>query len=356
MQKIKFSQHNAHDPFFRDLRSLLPTVLEHDGPDLKFWLKALFFFILCWTTYALIIVGIIKGVFAFMGAIVIGLSGLLVGFSIGHDASHRVISKKKWINSVFHYISFLSIGIDPVLWGLRHIRSHHICPNVHGSDIDIDKNPLLRLSPDHPWRPLHRYQHYYAPFAYMLALVHSVFWGDWVYLLSSDYAWMRRGISLHALWLSFVSFKLIHFALMLGAPLMATDYSLFQIVTTYLFAGSISSVAFIVMLVGTHFFDGAEFPKPSSAGELATSWARHNLITSCDWNPDSGIARFFSGGANCHAAHHLFPHVCHTHYGKLVPLIRTQTARHGVEYHSMGLSQMIISHFRLLKRLAIPPG
>jgi linoleoyl-CoA desaturase len=354
MQRIKFSESSATDPFYRDLRMRAHAALDHEGTNLYFWFKAFFFFVGCWGTYLLILLGVVVGWWAFFGSFVVALSGLLVGFSVGHDASHRVISRRDWINKVSHFISFLSVGVDPTLWGLRHIRSHHLYPNVHGSDIDIDKNPLLRLSPDHPWRPIHRYQHLYAPFAYCLALLHSVCWGDWVYLLSPEYRWMREGVSPLRLRASFFIFKVLHFALMLALPLCVLEYPPTAIFGTYFVAGCATSVVFIIMLVGTHFFDEASFPSPSSDGRLNNSWVRHNLASSCDWNPTSVFARFISGGANCHAAHHLFPTICHAHYGKLVPIIAEEAARFSMPYHSMGIAEMVKSHFRLLKRLGTP--
>lgn len=355
MERIHFTEPTATDPFYREIKKRADFVLKNDGPDLYFWLKALFFFLVCWGTYLLIIFKILEGWAAFAGGIIIGLSGLLLGFSIGHDASHRVISKKDWVNKALHFVSFLSIGIDPMLWGLRHLRSHHLCPNVHGSDIDIDKNPLLRLSPDHPWKPMHRYQQYYAPFAYTIALLHSVLWGDWVYLISREYRWMRVGVPTCNLWLSFITFKILHGVLMLGIPLLVLENSALNILATYLLAGGVASLAFIIMLVGTHFFDGAAFPVPTTKGALPTSWVQHNLATSCDWNPDNSFARFISGGANCHAAHHLFPNICHTHYGKLAKLIQEESSKFRIRYHSMSLYEMIKAHFRLLRKLGTLP-
>lgn len=165
---------------------------------------------------------------------------------------------------------------------------------------------------------------------------------------------MREGVSPMGLWLSFLAFKILHFGLMLALPLIALDYPPVIIVATYFLAGSLTSLVFIVMLVGTHFFNEATFPVPSADACLHNSWARHNLETSCDWNPTSPFARFISGGANCHAAHHLFPNICHTHYGKLAAMISEESERFSVTYHSMSISEMMISHFRLLKRLGIP--
>ena len=252
------------------------------------------------------------------------ISGLLVGFSLGHDASHNTAFKSKSANQVLHFFSFLTVGIDPLLWGLRHIRSHHLYANVEGSDIDIDKNPFLRLAPSHNWKNKHKYQHIYAPFVYMLALVHSVFMGDWIYLFSSDYNWMRKGVTKKNLYIRFFLFKIFYFALVLVMPTLLSDFSFGFVLFTYISTSAFTSLIFVIMLVGTHFFYEANYYE-SNNSELESSWAVHQLKTSCDWNPNSKLAQFVSGGANCHAAHHLFPNICHTNYDRINELIEKAT-------------------------------
>ena len=115
--------------------------------DARFWFKGLFWTLICYSSYSLLFLNIDKTIFWLL-YVVFQLSGLLIGFSFGHDASHDTAFRNKKANSVLHFFSFLTVGIDPLLWGLRHIRSHHLYANVEGSDIDIDKNPFLRLSPN----------------------------------------------------------------------------------------------------------------------------------------------------------------------------------------------------------------
>ncbi len=360
MEKLQFAKSENESAFHQEVKDEVYGLLGHDrshlGPDFWFWFKACFWAILCWGSYALVLSQVVVGVTAFFVALVFEVSGLLFGFSIGHEASHRLLSKRMGINRIFHFLSFLSVGVDPTLWGLRHIKSHHIYPNVEGSDIDIDKNPLLRLSLCHPWKPMHRYQHLYAPIAYALALVHSILWGDWVYLLSSEYQWIRDGHQKVKLWVNFVLFKVFHFTMLLILPYLILPYSFGQISILYLLFGAISSLIFIIMLVGTHFFLEASYPSPDSEGKLSTSWAVHNLATSCDWNPNSPIARFLSGGANCHAAHHLFPNICHTHYGKINPIIERVTNKYGITYHRKSLWEMMKSHFSHLREMGKAQG
>lgn len=295
MKKIKFSKSEQEKLFLSTVTSRAKKKLGVDNlllrPNMYFWLKALFWFISCWVSYYLILFSNYSGFTKIFLAINFQLSGLLVGFSIGHDASHRVISEKKNVNEFFHYLSFITIGIDPILWGLRHLRSHHLYPNIDGSDIDIDRNPLLRLSPNHPRKLMHKFQHLYAPFAYSIALLHSVFWGDWIYLFSKEYYWMRKGVNKIKLVFSFFINKIIYFSLALAIPYYVLDYAFYEIFLVYILTSAIISLVFIIMLVGTHFFLEADYPK-ASGGSLNSSWAGHNLATSCDWNPESKVARF----------------------------------------------------------------
>ncbi|MFN6377942.1 MAG: fatty acid desaturase family protein [Flavobacteriales bacterium] len=278
------------------------------------------------------------------------LAGLLIGFSLGHDAAHNTALKNRTANQTIHFFSFLTAGVDPLLWGLRHIRSHHVYANVEGSDIDIDKNPFLRLAPSHPWKRKHAFQHIYAPFIYMLALLHSVFIGDWIYLFSAEYKWMRKGINKAQLILRFMLFKITYFSLVLILPSILTDLSFGFIFFTFVSTSAFTSLLFVVMLVGTHFFYEAEYYQPKG-DHLESSWAVHQLRTSCDWNPNNKLARFFSGGSNCHAAHHLFPNICHTHYDQINAIIASTTQEFGFPYHTKTLSKMLVSHFKHLRKM-----
>ena len=350
---------NSHEEkeFFQLLRkrvlSKLNTKTIYYG-DANFWLKGIFWSIISYASYALLI-STENSLYFWMGYFVFQLAGLLIGFSLGHDASHNTAFKNKTSNQILHFYSFLTIGIDPLLWGMRHIRSHHLYANVEGSDVDIDKNPFLRLAPSHDWKPKHRWQHIYAPFVYMLALLHSVFMGDWIYLFSKDYDWIRKGIPRRQLFIRYFAFKIAYFALVLIIPILLSNQSIWFVVITYISTSAFTSLLFVVMLVGTHFFEEAKYYEYEGEEELESSWILHQLKTSCDWNPSSSFARFLSGGSNCHAAHHLFPNICHTNYKKINSIIEKTTTEHNYPYHKKSLFAMMKSHFKHLKRMGNEP-
>lgn len=350
MKNRKFKNIQHEKEFYTSLRKKVYERLDgnkHKHGGIEFWAKGIFWSLFSYSCYYLMIQTHYQISFWLL-YLFFQMSGLLIGFSLGHDASHNTAFKNKNANQVLHFFSFLTVGIDPLLWGLRHIRSHHLYANVEGSDIDIDKNPFLRLSPSHPWTKKHKYQHLYAPFVYMLALLHSVFMGDWIYLFSKEYAWMRKGVSKTQLYVRYFLFKILYFSIVLLIPMLFSKFSIQFVIISYVTTSAFTSLLFVVMLVGTHFFYEAEYYEPEK-NELNSSWAVHQLRTSCDWNPNNKFARFLSGGSNCHAAHHLFANICHTNYDKINDLIEQVTDEYGFPYHKKTLLEMMISHFKHLK-------
>jgi linoleoyl-CoA desaturase len=80
------------------------------------------------------------------------------------------------------------------------------------------------------------------------------------------------------------------------------------------------------------------------------------MVTSLDWSPYSAIATFVAGGANAHAAHHLFPNVSHAHYGAITRIIAETAVEFGVPHNVSTLPRMVRSHFRFLRRMARMQG
>ena len=112
-----------------------------------------------------------------------------------------------------------------------------------------------------------------------------------------------------------------------------------------------ASLAFTLPLVSTHIAEGIAFPEADESGRVDGGWASHQLATSMDYSPGSRSANWMLGAVNAHAAHHLFPEICHVHYVELSALIRETALEHGVRYNEMPFGDAIRSHFRHLKRM-----
>jgi linoleoyl-CoA desaturase len=359
MKEIRF-RHESEQAFYRTLKSRVDGYFARTGKsryaDGLFFFKAGLFASLAVATYTLILLNPFGHWALLPLAFVFGLSALFLAANVAHDASHDAIFRNRTLNHVVQALSFVLLGVNSYLWRMRHTKSHHIFPNVNGCDIDIDENPFLRLSPNQPWRRHFRFQHLYAPLAYVCVALHTILFQDFVYLFKKELANMK---DIRHPWYQYVLFalgKIVYFGIVLVVPILVIDLPWWQIVLGYFSMTALVSLAFVFLLIGTHFSEGTEFPLADADGNLEHTWAVHNLVTACDWSPSSRLAHFLVGGVNAHAAHHLFPRVCHTHYRAIAAIIEQTAAEFGIPYHQTNLSGIVRSHFAFLKQLGHKPA
>ena len=359
MATLQFERESS-DGFYRAARARVDdyfrTSGKRRGAGPLFALKAALYVGLVAGSYALLLSQVWGPKSLLPLGLVFGVASLLLAINVGHDAAHRVVTRSPALNDAVQRLAFVLIGVDGYLWRLRHLKSHHLFPNVNGSDTDIDENPFVRLSPNQPWRWHFQFQHFYAPFAYLFAAFQTTVWGDFVYLAKSELANLKDIRHPRHEYLLFALCKLVYFVVVLAIPLAVLDVPAWQVLAGFAAVNGLTSLLFVVLLIGTHFADVAEFPVPNSEGSVGRTWAEHNMATACDWSPGSRVAHFVSGGSNAHASHHLFPRVCHTHYRAVAPIIAATASEYGVRYNSLSLWGMVRSHFRLLYQLGRRPA
>lgn len=359
LQKTKLSfQETTHPVFYQEMKKelahYLSTTKQSRYANSYFWLKALVNVALMVVSYLAMVLGwATHPLTLFACALLCGMSSLLLIFNVAHDAVHGTVSPKRWINVIIYRVCFIFVGVSGRLWALRHLHSHHVFTNVNGSDIDIDENPFLRLSPNHPRRPYQRLQHLYAPFVYWIALPHTTFYQDFMYLFKRNLANMHN---ITHPWYEYVLFfveKALYFTLVFVVPLSTIHLPAHDILLGYAGAAAAVSSIFVLTLVGTHFAMETAFPAADENGKLPDSWALHVVKTSLDWNPSCNWLTALFGGANAHVAHHLFPSVNHMHYVTCTKLIRNTAKQHAVPYHETTLLAMLRSHFQFLRHMAV---
>jgi linoleoyl-CoA desaturase len=348
---------NESNEFYRDVKQRVADYFSATGKSrfadgLIIWKFALFGSGLI-VSYTLILLQPWQSGFIYLLlALAFGVFALLFAINMAHDAAHDALVESKRLNHFIKWFSFALIGVDGNLWQMRHNKAHHIIPNVEGADSAVTKNPLVRLSPHQPVLRHHRFQHIYAPLLYGLIVLHSTFRQDFLYLFNRKQliglgrvTYSRRQI------IEFILLKTTYLSLVLVIPLLATDFSVAEVLLGWFCMTYLVSWLFVWLLIGTHFCEEAEFPQVDDSGQLAHNWAYHAMVTSVDWSPHSRVAQFLLGGANAHATHHLFPNVSHTHYRFMSHIIEEEALAHGVPYNKITLGRMIVSHFRFLKRL-----
>ncbi|MCL5775428.1 fatty acid desaturase [Limibaculum sp. FT325] len=346
---------DASDAFFADVRRRVALHLRQTGhgryDDGRIALKGAVYGTITLGAYLVALWGGLPPWGSFAAGLVFGLGCLMLGLNVGHDGAHNCLTRHRWLNLTLQTVIFTLIGADAYLWRLRHVKSHHVFPNVNDCDIDIDDYWWIRLSPNQPHLPHHRFQHLYAPLIFWLTNIHTTFYQDAVYLFKRDLANMR---DIRHPWYAyplFIASKVGYFAIWLGIPMAVLPYPWWWIALAWPAISFVMSVAFIALLIGTHFAEETVFPVVDESGVIPLGWAWHALATSLDWNPESRLANAIAGGANAHAAHHLFPNVAHVHYPEITRIIREEAARHSMPYNVTSFAGMLRSHYRFLRRL-----
>lgn len=280
-----------------------------------------------------------------------GVSILLFALNASHDAAHGAFSRSPLINTIVLYVPFSVLGVDPEMWRTRHLKSHHKFPNIDNCDADIDENPFVRLSPNQPHKPWHRFQHFYAWILYLIVAFHAAWIQDFNYMKRSTLANMADWSDRTPTWTRFFLLKIPHVLVFYVLPLFLLPFPWWQILISIATIQGVISLLFILPLIGTHFSSEAHFPKITD-GRVGFSYVTHQLITSVDWNPFSKGWCAVIGGLNAHAAHHLFPKVSHRHYFWISSEIGVFCRDNGLTHIHVDLPKAVRSHFYFLKNLA----
>jgi linoleoyl-CoA desaturase len=351
---MKFQR--PRDPgFWRALSAEVEAITRADGhspfatPGL--WAKAAFYLVIVAASYAWLLSSPRDFATTLAAYSLFNLAALLLVLNLAHDAAHDSLTPNRRLNRVVGEAAFALLGIDGYLWRMRHTRSHHLFPNINGCDADIDHNPFLRLSPNHPRKRHHRWQHLYALPVYMLVHLHAIFVQDMIYIRQKSLANLRDIRHSPLRQAGFFVLKVVYFGALLGLPIVFSPLPWTTVAMAYVLATAITSLMFVMLLIGTHFADGNAFPAPDRDGAIGSSFVEHVFASSLDWSPTSRLATFLIGGLNSHVAHHLFPRISHAHYRAISRTIERLAARHGIDYHRTNLAGMLAGHFRHLRRM-----
>ncbi len=277
-----------------------------------------------------------------------GLSGILLAFNAAHDSAHGTFPGGKRINRIIFRFTFNINGVNGYLWKKRHIASHHLFPNVDGCDADIDENLLLRLSPSHRKRSIHRFQYLYASFLYMAYTLHWIFYKDFRYLFMKEFSNLKKIRHPKKEIFYFILWKMIYFSVYIFLPMIA-GHSIQQVLISFLVMHVIISLVFVWTLIVSHLTMETAFPVQNKEGILPFNFYEHQLATAMDYRPRSIAMNWLVGGFNAHAAHHLFPKWPHTMYRHITFCIQRTAAVYQMPYHSKTFIGALQSHYAYLK-------
>lgn len=344
VMEVKFpTNSNFAQEVHRRARQELLARGENRFADTGQWLRAAIYLAGSSTAYAIAMFGSGSLLLTALSTGVAAILALMVAATVGHDASHFVMSSKPWVNRVALFGSFSLLGVCGDLWGDRHVRLHHGFPNIQGNGIDADGSSLLRLCPYKPYRSRYRWQPAYCFVLYFLSFVHLIWIEDWTFLRE---ALRRRPAEQWQLIASFLACKLVHVTVTLVVPFVVFRPDFLSWLLYYLSAMGCASIAFVLLAVPTHLCEPALFETPDDTGNMPHDWTTHQVLTAVDWSPDKQWLIALIAGANAHVAHHVFPSYSHRHARWLTWIIKDSATSHGVPYRALSYRELLVGHWR----------
>ena len=290
-------------------------------------------------------------------AVGIGAFSAFIGFNVCHDAIHGAYSSKSWVNTSLSLV-FNVIGANAYVWSITHNKIHHTYTNIPDHDEDIDVAPgLIRLSPLEEYKRHMKYQHYYAFFVYGLASLSWVLRKDFVKFFQKKIGQYDNTNHPRKEYFNLFFFKAVYYTLFIVLPLVYLDITWWQFLIGF-FALHMTE-GFILGLVFqlAHVVEGTGFPSPNIEGNIEEAWAVHQMQTTANFARKNRLANFLCGGLNFQIEHHLFPHICHTHYVKISEIVKATAQECNVPYiESETFTGALKSHFSTLRKLGQKPA
>ncbi|MBK9073221.1 MAG: acyl-CoA desaturase [Myxococcales bacterium] len=355
MQHIHFA---PKGPFFAELKHRAQAALaarglpQHGGARIIF--KALVILAMLATSYIGLVFWAHTWWQALLSGFVLANSIILVGFCIMHDGGHFAFSDKKWLNRLAGRGLDL-VGGNQTMWTIKHGVLHHTYTNLDAHDDDLETGGVLRLHPDQPWRPWHRFQHIYAWFSYcLLALIWAG--NDIKNLVSGRIKSHKIGAFGAGNWIIFLTFKALFFTLGLVLPMMF--HAWWVVVLGYVgvlgFVGLVMAIVFQL----AHVVDHVAFPTPDAAtGNVQDEWAIHQCKTTANFAPRNPFVHWYTGGLNRQIEHHLFTKISHVRYGAITGVVEQTCREYGVPYYVYpSVWAALKAHARQLAAFAKRPG
>jgi linoleoyl-CoA desaturase len=314
------------------------------------YFKALFFFLAYIGLYVHLVYFTPPTWVALIECVFLGCFTAAIGFNVMHDGGHGSFSKSKVIN----YMAATSVnflGASHIMWRMKHNIIHHTYTNIDGVDDDIEIKPYLRMCTSQKKYKMHRFQHYYFWFLYMLLHLIWVFQTDYQKYFKQkigNIPLKKMSIAEH---FGFWGAKIMYAVLFMVIPIIKLGFWKWAIgfVIASMVTGFIISIVFQL----AHTVENLDFPLPDTAtNRIENEWAIHQLHTTANFATKNKLVSWLIGGLNFQIEHHLFPKISHVHYPAISKIIKQTCEEFDIKYNEFKrMRQAIVSHAMYLRKM-----
>jgi fatty acid desaturase len=216
--------------------------------------------------------------------------------------------------------------------------SHHNVPMDDNYDYEIFAlRRVLRLAPEIPWRPLFKYQQYYAPLVYAFYISTQVIVG-----FTSSFFDKRHLSSDRRFWPQIYVMPIVTVVFHVAVPI--------YLVGVYWWA-----LCFIAYNMVWQFFTYVVAAAVHMTGEQdchSDDWAYLVCARSVNVLCGNWMYDWLSGGFNYQIDHHLLPTIAREHLPRITHIVRQTCAEFGYPYKEYtSLEEYLRDHYRYLFRL-----
>lgn len=357
-QIVKFAP-RGNNSFYDDVKSSVNAYFEQNNispnANASMYVKTVAMISLYFVPYIVIVSGLseVNVWFFYAMWLLMGVGIVGIGTSIMHDSNHGAYTTNRAVN---HFLgSLLNIlGGYSLNWKIQHNILHHTYTNIEGLDEDIDAGSGLRMSPDKPLLPFHKYQHIYAWFMYCLMNLYWISVKDYKLLFrySKQGLLKKQNRTLGQALLELSALKVLYVAYVIVIPVLYSGFAWQQVVIGFVAMHIVAGFALAIIFQPAHVVETSDFSSPTEDRRMENSWAIHQILNTADFAPNNKLVCWFIGGLNFQIEHHLFPHICHVHYPKIAKIVARVAQEHNIPYQVMPtFRSAIIAHGKMLKRL-----
>ncbi len=288
--------------------------------------------------------------FALGECVIMGGIVAAIGFNVMHDGSHGSFSEKRWLNKVAAS-SISLLGANHFMWNMKHNMIHHTFTNIDGVDDDIEIGVLMRMAPTQKRYTMHRFQHIYFWFLYMLLYVFWLFFTDYKKYFSQKIGSVPLKKMNTADHIEFWLVKVYHAAVFIVIPILCVGWIswLVGFLVMSMVAGFVLSIVFQL----AHTVEHTAFPVADiETHKLPDEFAAHQIKTTANFATRNKLVSWLVGGLNFQIEHHLFPKISHVHYPAISEIVRNVCNEYQLQYIEYPtMRKAVWAHVRFLRQL-----
>lgn len=323
--------------------------------NLKMYVKTIAMLAMYFVPYGLIVGGIGSSSMAlfYLSWVVMGVGIAGVGCSVMHDSNHGSYSPYKGLNTVMG-ASLNILGGYARNWVIQHNILHHTYTNLKGLDEDIEAGDLIRMSPHSKWRPMHKYQHWYAWLLYGIMNIYWVIAKDYltIFRYHKNGLLKKQKITLTRAFVELTIYKVIYFGYIIVLPLLFAQVAWYHVVLGFVAMQLMGGFLLAIIFQVAHVMEESEFPEMPIDRKMENSWAIHQVLNTVNFSPRSPLVTWFVGGLNYQIEHHLFPQICHVHYPDLSDIVKAKAKEYNIPYSVQPtFLSALREHKNMLKKL-----